>query len=83
MAHQDVKRVLEASEYLQRIVPPELQNPIVGIICGSGLGGLADLLLHHPQVAVAYAEIPHFANSTGDSSKPASTLSVRAHLLST
>ena len=66
MAHQDVKRVVEASEYLQTIVPPDLQNPTVGIVCGSGLGGLAELLLPHPQVTVAYADIPHFANSTGD-----------------
>ncbi len=67
MAHPDACRALEALQYLQTVVPPELQVPAVGIICGSGLGGLASSLLQHPRVAVAYTDIPYFANSTGKS----------------
>ncbi|KJE96307.1 nucleoside phosphorylase [Capsaspora owczarzaki ATCC 30864] len=37
-------------------------KPSVGIICGSGLGGLADQL--QEPISVAYADIPHFPHST-------------------
>ena len=66
MAHQDSKQSVEALEYLRTKVPAELQNPAIGIICGSGLGGLADALFQNPQFAVAYTDIPHFAESTGE-----------------
>ena len=55
----------EALKYLQTKLPAELQNPAIGIICGSGLGGLAGALLQQPQTAVSYADIPHFSQSTG------------------
>uniref|UniRef100_A0A3B5QV62 Purine nucleoside phosphorylase n=1 Tax=Xiphophorus maculatus TaxID=8083 RepID=A0A3B5QV62_XIPMA len=38
-------------------------RPTVGIVCGSGLGGLADLL--KDQVAFNYKDIPNFPQSTG------------------
>ena len=38
-------------------------RPLIGIICGSGLGGLCDEL-EEPQ-AFPYSEIPGFAVSTG------------------
>lgn len=38
-------------------------RPTVGIVCGSGLGGLADML-KDPQV-FKYSEIPNFPQSTG------------------
>lgn len=65
MAHQDSENALEALEYLQPKLPVELRKPAIGIICGSGLGGLADVLLEQPQVAMSYSDIPHFAKSTG------------------
>ena len=37
--------------------------PTIGIICGSGLGGLADLI--EDAVTVEYKDIPNFAISTG------------------
>lgn len=40
-------------------------RPKVGIVCGSGLGGLADML--KDQVAFNYKDIPHFPQSTGKS----------------
>ncbi len=38
-------------------------KPVIGIICGSGLGGLADLIAN-PDV-IDYKDIPHFPVSTG------------------
>lgn len=39
-------------------------RPTVGIVCGSGLGGLADLL--KDQVTFNYKDIPNFPQSTGE-----------------
>lgn len=39
-------------------------RPTVGIVCGSGLGGLADLL--KDQVVFNYKDIPNFPQSTGE-----------------
>ena len=39
-------------------------RPTVGIVCGSGLGGLADML--KDQVAFNYKDIPNFPQSTGE-----------------
>lgn len=38
-------------------------RPIVAIVCGSGLGGLAEIL-KDPQV-FSYSDIPNFPQSTG------------------
>jgi purine-nucleoside phosphorylase len=43
-------------------------RPKIGIICGTGLGTLADLLTNNPDV-VPYASIPHFPISTGTNHK--------------
>lgn len=42
----------------------ELSEPRVMIICGSGLGGIADILHSEPKVEVPYNEIPGFKTST-------------------
>lgn len=55
----------EALHHLQAKVPQELQRPRVGIICGSGLNGLADTVLPESRVEISYADIPHFPTSTG------------------
>lgn len=39
-------------------------RPAVGIVCGSGLGGLADML--KDPVAFNYKDIPNFPQSTGE-----------------
>ena len=41
-------------------------RPTVGIVCGSGMGGLAEML-KDPQV-FKYADIPNFPRSTGEHS---------------
>ena len=43
---------------------PQLASPNFGIICGSGLGGLADSIAPTPRVAIEYADIPGFTAST-------------------
>ena len=55
----------EALNYLQSKVPAELHEPVIGIICGSGLNGLAESVLPEPRCEVPYANVPHFPLSTG------------------
>ncbi|KAJ3891535.1 nucleoside phosphorylase domain-containing protein [Lentinula edodes] len=49
-------------QVLKELVPPALQNPRVGIICGSGLSGLAATL--RQTVLVPYDRLPGFVQST-------------------
>lgn len=39
-------------------------RPLVGIVCGSGLGGLAEML--KDQKVFSYSDIPNFPKSTGE-----------------
>lgn len=48
----------EASSYIKSLLPSHLSTPQVGIICGSGLSGLADQLTD--SISIDYADIPHF-----------------------
>ncbi|KAI9790365.1 MAG: hypothetical protein M1816_005183 [Peltula sp. TS41687] len=57
-------RATEAAQHLQTLVPTELKAPAAGIICGSGLGGLADSIDDEPRAEVAYVDIPHFPQVT-------------------
>lgn len=59
------KQAAEALTYLQSKVPAELHKPVIGIICGSGLNGLAESVLPEPRCEVSYANVPHFPLSTG------------------
>ena len=59
------QQAAEACQYLHSQVPVELQNPTIGIICGSGLGGLANVVLPLPRKHLYYRDIPHFPASTG------------------
>lgn len=43
---------------------PKLQHPRVLIICGSGLGGIANTLQPQPQLEIQYKDIPGFQVST-------------------
>lgn len=47
-------------EFIQSKVP---NKPEIAIICGSGLGGLAELIQN--KTVVPYSEIPNFPKSTG------------------
>ena len=53
----------QTAEYLRSKLPTELKTVGVGIVCGSGLGGLVDAL-QQPIVELHYKDIPNFALST-------------------
>lgn len=57
-------RAKESLHYLHQRVPDHLIRPKVGIICGSGLGGLAAMVKPTRHCEVDYADIPHFTPST-------------------
>jgi purine-nucleoside phosphorylase len=59
------ERATETVQYLRSKLPEVLQNPKVAIVCGSGLGGLADTIEAEPKVELKYEDIPHFPRSTG------------------
>ena len=61
---QIVSAATETAQFIQSRLSPELAQPSLGIICGSGLGGLADTVAPSPQVAIPYEDIPNFAHST-------------------
>jgi hypothetical protein len=58
-------RATETAQYVRSKLPAELQNPKVAIVCGSGLGGLAETIEAEPKVELSYGDIPHFPQSTG------------------
>lgn len=62
--------VNEAASFLRQRLPAELQKPQVAIICGSGLGGLADAVHDQPRAEYNYASIPHFPHPTGKLRSP-------------
>ncbi|KAI5813039.1 nucleoside phosphorylase domain-containing protein [Pyronema omphalodes] len=54
----------QATEFINPQLPAALKNPKIGIICGSGLGGLVHTLEAEPQVSIPYSDIPHFPQSS-------------------
>ena len=58
-------RATETAQHVRSQLPESLQNPKVAIVCGSGLGGLADTIEPEPKVELAYGTIPNFPQSTG------------------
>ncbi|QRV94267.1 5'-methylthioadenosine phosphorylase [Ceratobasidium sp. AG-Ba] len=54
----------QAIEAIDARVPEGLREPAVGIVCGSGLGGLAEII--RGVIRVPYNEIPGFGISTVD-----------------
>ncbi|KAG5889114.1 hypothetical protein JTB14_034172 [Gonioctena quinquepunctata] len=51
--------LFETAGFLKKLVP---FNPVIGIICGSGMGSLADTLQN--KITVPYEDIPNFPEST-------------------
>ncbi|KAJ6120227.1 purine nucleoside phosphorylase [Penicillium sp. IBT 18751x] len=67
MAQQDKSSFAEANEavsYLKSHLPEGLQTPQVAIVCGSGLGGLADTVQSESRAEIDYSSIPHFPQLT-------------------
>ena len=59
---QRVERIYEAADYIKKIIEPKGLAPKVGIVLGSGLGKLADLI--EDPVTIPYKDIPWFPLST-------------------
>lgn len=59
------QRATETALYVRSMLPEALQNPKVAIVCGSGLGGLADTIESDPKVELPYGSVPNFPQSTG------------------
>ncbi|KAJ5180353.1 purine nucleoside phosphorylase [Penicillium capsulatum] len=57
-------RATEAVAFLQSHLPETLRTPQVAIVCGSGLGGLADTVHAESKAEYDYASIPHFPRPT-------------------
>lgn len=55
---------------LAELLPAHLRNPQVGIVCGSGLGTLAESITE--RVIVPYSALEGFVKSTGASCVPPS-----------
>lgn len=55
----------EAAAFLERGLPDGLRSPKVAVICGSGLGGLANTIQEASKVEYEYSSIPHFPLPTG------------------
>ena len=64
----------EALQYIYSQLPSKLAKPKLGIVCGSGLGGLVDTVLPTPRHEIPYSTIPHFPSSTGDHQSRSATL---------
>ena len=60
-------RATETADYVRQQLPESLKYPKVAIVCGSGLGGLADTIEAEPKTALDYANFPNFPQSTGQS----------------
>jgi purine-nucleoside phosphorylase len=58
-------RATETANYVRSQLPESLQKPQVAIVCGSGLGGLADTIEAEPKVELPYGSIVNFPQSTG------------------
>ena len=71
-AHDDMaasspfQRATETVEFLRSQLPAELAHPRVAIVCGSGLGGLAETINREgAREEWGYADVPNFPRSTG------------------
>lgn len=61
----DFSHATETAQFILKQLPMGLQKPRLGVICGSGLGGLADTVLSYPRHDVSYSAIPYFPTSSG------------------
>ena len=81
MDNSVAQNTLEAFDYLSDRIPPLLKSPDIAVICGSGLGGLADIVQSHSQWEISYTQIPHFPHSQGELRRSEITLVVDLGIL--
>ena len=61
----NLEKTDEAYNFIKKNLPSILQSPRVAIVCGSGLGGLANTIDSAQRVEIDYSDIPHFPRLTG------------------
>lgn len=61
------ERAIETCEFLRLKLSPGLSHPRVAIVCGSGLGGLAQTVNKGLTQTWEYKDVPNFPISTGES----------------
>lgn len=54
-----------SADFLTSNLPDEFQSMKLGVICGSGLGGLVDTIDQSTKIEFLYKDIPGFVASTG------------------
>lgn len=59
-------RAIETVEHIRLKLPEDLARPRVAIVCGSGLGGLAETVNQEEKVEFEYKDVPNFPLSTGE-----------------
>lgn len=55
-----------SADYIASRLPEEFKKVKLGIICGSGLGGLVTTIDQTTKVEFHYKDIPGFVSSTGN-----------------
>ncbi|KAL4747643.1 hypothetical protein BDW72DRAFT_8874 [Aspergillus terricola var. indicus] len=59
-----LEKTNEAFDFITKLLPGPLKAPRVAIVCGSGLGGLANTIDNDLRVEIDYSDIPHFPHLT-------------------
>lgn len=58
----------ESAQAIRKQLPSILQNPKIGVICGSGLGGLQHSVVEAtgaPRIEVKYKDVPGMSEPSG------------------
>jgi purine-nucleoside phosphorylase len=60
------QRASSSADFIRSKLPSHLHNPRVAIVCGSGLGGIADTVTADTKLEIDYHDIPNFPKTTGE-----------------
>ncbi|KAG9623913.1 purine nucleoside phosphorylase-like protein, partial [Aureobasidium melanogenum] len=60
------QRASASADFIRSKLPSHLQKPRVAIVCGSGLGGIADTVTADTKLEIDYHDIPNFPKTTGE-----------------
>lgn len=77
MAASPYERAKESVEFLRLKLPEQLASPRVAIVCGSGLGGLAQTVNDGIREEWDYKDVPNFPLSTGEAVMHETTAEVK------
>ncbi|KAI5201825.1 purine nucleoside phosphorylase-like protein [Aureobasidium subglaciale] len=58
------QRASGSADFIRSKLPSHLQQPRVAIVCGSGLGGIADTVTADTKFEIDYHDIPNFPKTT-------------------